>query len=249
MRAAVPESIYFATSPQYPGMVKIGRTDRPVEERLQELSSSDYGPVGETGDSVWQAAEVIVVDDNVSAEAALHQHFADSRVSDERELFYSDDPEAMAEEALTVVDGQFLVDVVDPDVAIEVLNTVVEYGLIFGGGAIVGRLVHKKLVGNPKYEAALRQAATYSEGAKSEISRLSKHAQQHWDESEPKRREIVEGARSHAEEKWRATEPYRAELAANAKTMTDELRKKSVPILSKVKRRVGDLATRRPKKK
>jgi hypothetical protein len=245
----VPESIYFATSPQYPGMVKIGRTDRPVEERLQELSSSDYGPVGETGDSVWHAAEVIVVDDNVSAEAALHQHFADSRVSDERELFYSDDPEAMAEESLTVVDGQFLIDVADPDVAMEILNTVVEYGLIFGGGAIVGRLVHKKLVGNPKYEATLRQAAMYSEEAKSEISRLSKHAQQQWDESKPKRREIVEGAKYHAEQKWNATEAHRAELAANAKNISEELRKKSMPVLNRLKSKVDDIAARRSKKK
>ena len=114
-------------------MVKIGRTDRPVEER-PELSPSDYGPVGEP-ETAFGMLEVIV-EDNVSAEAALHQYFADSRVSGDREL-YADDPEAMAEEALTVVDGQFFIDVADPDVAMEILNTVVEYGLIFGGGAIV----------------------------------------------------------------------------------------------------------------
>lgn len=35
----MPESIYIATSPQYEGIVKIGRTDRPVQERMDELSN------------------------------------------------------------------------------------------------------------------------------------------------------------------------------------------------------------------
>ena len=74
-----------------------------------------------------------------------------------------------------------------------------------------------------------------------EISRLSKHAQQHWDESEPRRREIVEGARSR---KMEGDEPYRAELAVNAKIMRQATQKAQF----KIKGRVGDLAARRPKK-
>ena len=42
----MPESIYIATSPQYEGIVKIGRTDRPVQERMDELSTRDYGVEG-----------------------------------------------------------------------------------------------------------------------------------------------------------------------------------------------------------
>ena len=70
----MPESIYIATSPQYEGIVKIGRTDRPVQERMDELSKRDYGLEGEVGDTEWEVANVIIVDDNVAAEAMLHQH-------------------------------------------------------------------------------------------------------------------------------------------------------------------------------
>ena len=245
----MPELIYFATSPQHPGVVKIGRTDRPVEERMAELSSSDYGPAGDATDSVWQASDVLIVEDNVEAEAILHEHFADSRVSHDRELFYSDDPSAMAEEALTKVDGQLLIDVADPDIAIEVFNTFVEYGLIFGGGAIVGRAVHKKLVGHPKYDAALRQAAQYSAEAQSEISKFSEYAQQQWDESEPRRREIYESVKGQAEEKWKATDSHRTDLVSNAKNVSDELIKKSTPLFNKMKSVVTGVSKKRSKDK
>ena len=71
----MPESIYIATSPHYEGIVKIGRTDRPVQERMDELSNRDYGLEGEVGDTEWEVANVIVVDENVAAEAMLHKHF------------------------------------------------------------------------------------------------------------------------------------------------------------------------------
>ena len=85
----MPESIYIATSPHYEGIVKIGRTDRPVQELMDELSNHDYGLEGEVGDTEWEVANVIVVDENVAAEAMLHKHFDSIRVSDSRELFYS----------------------------------------------------------------------------------------------------------------------------------------------------------------
>jgi hypothetical protein len=99
------ELIYIATSKQFPGMVKIGRTDRSVEERMRELSEDDYGTSGFFGDSEWGAIKVFEVEDNETAEAILHAHFDNIRVEDSRELFYSNNPEALADEAMQFVDG------------------------------------------------------------------------------------------------------------------------------------------------
>ena len=99
------EYIYFAVSNSHPGMVKIGRTDRPVSERMSELSSEDYGLSGFEGDSKWNAVEVIKVEDNVEAERLLHDHFDSVRVENGREIFYSDDISSMATEGAELVDG------------------------------------------------------------------------------------------------------------------------------------------------
>ena len=102
------EYIYIAESPQYPGMVKIGKTDRTVEERMEELSVDDYGIPGENIDSEWEAVKVIEVRDNENAETLLHEHFEHLRVSDSRELFYTDDPTGLAYEAADVVNGTII---------------------------------------------------------------------------------------------------------------------------------------------
>ena len=102
------EYIYVAESPQYPGVVKIGRTDRSVHERMSELSADDYGMPGENIDSEWEAVKIIEVKDNEHAEAVLHEHFDHLRVTDSRELFYTDDPYGLAYEAAEVVDGTIM---------------------------------------------------------------------------------------------------------------------------------------------
>ena len=99
------EYIYFAVSDSYPGMVKIGRTDRPIGQRISELSEDDYGLSGFDGDSTWEAVEVIEVEDNVEAESMLHDHFDSARVEDGREIFYSDDVSGMAGEGAEIVDA------------------------------------------------------------------------------------------------------------------------------------------------
>jgi len=102
------EYIYIAESSQYPGMVKIGRTDRAVDIRMDELSEQNYGISGSEMESEWEAVKVIQVEDNEHAEEVLHEHFSDMRVDDSRELFYSDDPVGLAYEAETIVDGTIL---------------------------------------------------------------------------------------------------------------------------------------------
>ena len=188
------EFVYIATSPQYPGMVKIGRTDRSVDERMRELSAEDYGVVGDDTNVAWEASNVLVVEDNVAAESALHQHFAEKRLSEERELFLLDDPEAVANEAASVVEGRLVGDLTDPDVVVEVMERLVELGLVIGAGALLGRAVHRRLVGNPKYDAALREAARYSLSAKAEMSRVIGQLESQWDSSEPMRSELAAAA-------------------------------------------------------
>ncbi len=97
--------IYFAVSDSHPGMVKIGRTGRPVAERMSELSGDDYGLSNFEGDSIWEAIEVIKVEDNVEAEHVLHDHFEGVRVEDGREIFYSEDVSEMASEGTELVEG------------------------------------------------------------------------------------------------------------------------------------------------
>ena len=107
------ESIYIAQSESFPGLVKIGRTDRPVDVRMGELSEDNYGPTGFDGDSEWEALKIIKVDDNESAEALLHNHFSGIRHENRRELFKTDDIEALSNEAISVVDGTDIVQTFD----------------------------------------------------------------------------------------------------------------------------------------
>jgi len=107
------ESIYIAKSKSFPNLVKIGRTDRPVGVRMGELSEDDYGPTGFVGDSEWEAVRIIKVDDNESAEALLHDHFSAIRYENTRELFETDDIEALSNEAIGVVSGTDIIQTFD----------------------------------------------------------------------------------------------------------------------------------------
>ena len=78
------EYIYIAESPQYPGIVKIGRTDRDVQVRMDELSKGDYGLPESNINSDWEAVKIIEVQDNEAAEALLHNHYDHLRVTDSR---------------------------------------------------------------------------------------------------------------------------------------------------------------------
>ena len=228
----MPESIYIATSPQYEGIVKIGRTDRPVQERMDELSSRDYGLEGEVGDTEWEVANVIIVDDNVTAEAILHQHFDSIRVSDSRELFYSNDAEALAAEAASISDGKLLLEEVDADIAIEVLDTLVQLGLVVGVGAIAGRVLHKRFKGHPRYEKFVSQASQHGRNAQDFASAVAKDVEERWTSTAPKRAEIYDAAISTANnavnagrENWDASEPLRTDVAQKARERAEGLKR------------------------
>lgn len=228
----MPEAIYIATSPQYEGIVKIGRTDRPVQERIDELSREDYGLEGEINDTEWELSNVIFVDDNVASEALIHDHFESIRVSDSRELFYSTDPDALASEAASVSGGVFDLSEVEPDVAFEVLDQLIQLGLVAGVGVIAGRLLHKRFKGHPRYEKFLIQASQRSTAAKHMASEAAKDARERWAATEAKRSELYEASVSSANsalnsgrEHWESTEPLRAEITEKAREGSKEVQR------------------------
>lgn len=231
------ESIYFATSENYPGQVKIGRTDRPVEDRMQELSAQDYGLEGEDGNVTWEAERVLVVEDNAEAERILHDHFDAYRVSPDREIFQSEDLEAMAEEAAAAVDGTLLSDVDDPEVFAEALDTLIEYSLMFGAGAFIGRSLHKKLSGNPRYESALAKAQIYSEQVVEQASVLQESAARHWDQSRLFRDEVATNLKAQ----WEASKPKRNEILGGAMPTGRQVTRGGASVLTRLKSKFAQL--------
>jgi hypothetical protein len=142
------EYIYIAKSASHPGMVKIGRTDQTIDERMQQLSEENYGPEGFSGNADWEAVTVIKVDNNVEAEALLHDHFSSERVTDSRELFYCEDVEGLSTQAIQISQGQAISFLNDPgidefilagmvgtDDVGDLIEMPVMLGLLFGFGA------------------------------------------------------------------------------------------------------------------
>ena len=72
--------IYVLTNRAMPGLVKIGRTDQPVELRMRQLDSTGV-PLPFECFAAWQVGSGIV------AEKALHTAFGDHRIRDRREFF------------------------------------------------------------------------------------------------------------------------------------------------------------------
>jgi T5orf172 domain len=73
--------LYVLTNPFMPGLVKIGCTTGPVEDRIQSLSSATGVPVA------FQCHFAAQVDDTAVKEKTLHQLFSDKRVNPNREFF------------------------------------------------------------------------------------------------------------------------------------------------------------------
>jgi hypothetical protein len=198
------EHIYFAVSDSHPGMVKIGRTDRPVDERMSELSEDDYGLSGYEGDSTWEAVEVIKVEDNVEAESMLHDHFDSVRVEDGREIFYSNDIEGMASEGAQLVDGtsvDLLLSGVEGAEVLEegegIAELILELGLLgigLGGAALVYRRYKDEKVVK---EAVNTAKKTVDEGKKK------------WDGSAETRQEILDKSTQTVNEAWESTSEFR----------------------------------------
>ena len=74
-------TIYILTNEAMPGLIKIGKTDRDVEERVRELSRHTGVPLPF---SIFYSAEV---GDMNTLENALHTAFGDKRLNKSREFF------------------------------------------------------------------------------------------------------------------------------------------------------------------
>jgi hypothetical protein len=73
--------VYILTNAAMPDLVKIGRTDGPIEERVRQLNAVPGVPLPF---EVFFAAEV---EDSIGWERAMHEAFADRRVNPRREFF------------------------------------------------------------------------------------------------------------------------------------------------------------------
>jgi hypothetical protein len=73
--------VYILTNPAMPGLVKIGCTERTIEDRLRELTASPGVPLP------FECFLAVEVADPWPLERALHQAFGDSRINGRREFF------------------------------------------------------------------------------------------------------------------------------------------------------------------
>ena len=83
------EFIYVLENTLMPGLVKIGRTERPVSERAGELSSHTGVPTS------FVVVKEYAVENSVEAEKIIHERLSDFRVSDNREFFKMEAEDAM----------------------------------------------------------------------------------------------------------------------------------------------------------
>ena len=88
------EFIYVVENPSMPGLVKIGRTDRSVSQRVNELSSHTGVPTG------FVVVREYIVANSVEAERKIHERLSDYRVSDSCEFFKMD-----AEDATDIIES------------------------------------------------------------------------------------------------------------------------------------------------
>lgn len=93
---AMTEFVYILENSSMPGLLKIGRTDRSVAERVEELSAHTGVP---TGFTVVKEYPVL---DSMEAERVVHERLADYRVSENREFFRLE-----SEDAVAIIDSLF----------------------------------------------------------------------------------------------------------------------------------------------
>ena len=105
--------VYVLTNPAMPGIVKIGKTCRELDNRLSELYSTGV-PLP------FECAYAARVEDESQVERAFHLAFAPNRVNNRREFFSIEPEQAIGLLGLLAVEDvtpevQALADSVDPE--------------------------------------------------------------------------------------------------------------------------------------
>lgn len=92
--SVMSEFIYILENLSMPGLVKIGRTERSVSERVSELSSHTGVPTGFT------VVREYAVANSVEAERKIHERLSDYRIANNREFFKME-----AEDAADIIES------------------------------------------------------------------------------------------------------------------------------------------------
>ena len=87
------EFVYILENSSFPGIIKIGRTEREVVQRVKELSSATGVP------TEFTVFRQYAVENSTIAERQIHERLSEYRVSDNREFF-----RLSAEEAASVLE-------------------------------------------------------------------------------------------------------------------------------------------------
>lgn len=74
------EIVYIFSNPSMPELIKIGRTNRSVEERLKELNNTSLP-------TQFSVEYIIETSDSKYLEKLIHKNFDEHRVNDNREFF------------------------------------------------------------------------------------------------------------------------------------------------------------------
>lgn len=115
--------VYILTNPAMPGLVKVGRTESPVEQRMREIDKTGV-PLP------FQCFYAAEVQDSTKVERKLHEAFADRRVRVNREFFKVDPSQVQAALELAAIrDVTPRGDVVEAESDVEALqNYAQRYG-------------------------------------------------------------------------------------------------------------------------
>ncbi len=90
-------TVYILTNQSMPGLIKIGITERKVEERMRELYSSSAVPLP------FECYFALEVKDAKIVEKKIHHGFDDYRINENREFFEIDPDKAKS--ILSLVEG------------------------------------------------------------------------------------------------------------------------------------------------
>lgn len=90
-------TVYILTNQSMPGLIKIGITERKVEERMRELYSSSAVPLP------FECYFALEVKDAKLVEKKIHHGFDDYRINENREFFEIDPDKAKS--ILSLVEG------------------------------------------------------------------------------------------------------------------------------------------------